>query len=257
MRSIRPSIIRSVRPSIRRRIHTVPQLANQALYEQEGINGLYSTKGFQDSWTTYQNFLLGKLTNLTVESENESRGPFQILQNTALKSDQAHVFNYASQAYNNHFYFQSLVPSESNNTKPSAQLLAKIEENFERFDTFKSTFLQMADTLKGPGWTFLIEESDKNLYIVNMMNAGTPFNVARSQDIDLNGPIYDNDMERLSEIEFEARNKSKNFTVPLLAVNVWESAYLTDYLYNKADFLGNWWKCINWNVVNKRYFPGN
>jgi Fe-Mn family superoxide dismutase len=39
----------------------------------------------------------------------------------------------------------------------------------------------------------------------------------------------------------------------LVLVDMWEHAYILDYGSNKAKYLTNIWKIINWNVINARW----
>lgn len=255
-RALRP-VQSSISQASKRGIHTVPKLPNFARYSQDGIKGLYSAGGFNTAWTQYQKFVVDKLNELTIETENETRVPFQILLNTARKSDQAHVFNHASQAYNNHLFFEALTDADTNKTEPSRALLQKINQTFGDLDGLRQEILFEADTLMGYGWVFLVEAVDKNLHIMSSYNAGSPFTASRAQMFDLNNAVSEKTEEDLEIIKSSVDVNEKNYAIPLLAVNVWEHAYLPDYSFNgKADYLENWWKAIDWNVVSSRYFPG-
>ena len=41
--------------------------------------------------------------------------------------------------------------------------------------------------------------------------------------------------------------------IPLFNIDVWEHAYYLMYQNKRADFVQNYRKMINWNVVNERY----
>ncbi|CAN6674433.1 small ribosomal subunit protein mS42 [Trichomonascus vanleenenianus] len=238
-----------------RGIHTVPRLAKEEVYRVQGINGLYSAQGFNTAWTEYQEHLTGRLTELTVETENETRTPFQVLQNTAKKSDQAHVFNYASQAYNNHFYFEALTEPSKNSTAPSLALKKKIEEQFGSVEELRDQMLHAADSMLGVGWVFLVEDESKQLHVLSRFNAGTPFEYSRSQMFNLNFKVDEETTQALEELQNLVLAKEKNYVVPLLAVSTWPQTFITDFsVAGKADFLTKWWDSINWDVVNSRYY---
>lgn len=236
-------------------IHTVPRLANQTALESQGVPGLFSPNAFSIAWTKYQKHLLDKLTTLTVDTDNETRKPFHILLNTAEKANQAHVFNYASQAHNNHAFFESLVSAENNETTPSNQLKQRIDSSFGSLENLRSIMLQAAEGLSGNGWVFLIEAADKNLYVMTCYNAGSPYTAGRAQVVDLNGPTDQDVLHTIKELQDAVLAKEKNFNIVLLAANVWEHAYLEDYgVAGKSQYLDNWWKSIHWGVVSSRLF---
>ncbi|GME81980.1 unnamed protein product [Ambrosiozyma monospora] len=218
-----------------------------------------SAQQFKLSWIDYQDYLTKKLTLNTVGTAFETRTPLAITLSSARKSHLAPVYHYASQAHNNHFFFQQLKDASETEVKPEdiikPQLLKMINNSFENLENFKNTFLYAADTLSGNGWVFLVEDEYKNLKIIQCNNDGTPYLYSKNQSIDLNGAIDLADYEKLISHEEKLANKVKDYSLPLLAVNVWEQAYVEDYgVTGKADYLENFWKCIDWEVVNKRLF---
>jgi Fe-Mn family superoxide dismutase len=43
---------------------------------------------------------------------------------------------------------------------------------------------------------------------------------------------------------------------PILGVDVWEHAYYLKYQNKRADYLGAFWKVINWDKVAAHYSGG-
>ena len=43
---------------------------------------------------------------------------------------------------------------------------------------------------------------------------------------------------------------------PLLGVDMWEHAYYLQYLNDKAEYVENIWKVVNWETVEKRFVQG-
>jgi Fe-Mn family superoxide dismutase len=42
-------------------------------------------------------------------------------------------------------------------------------------------------------------------------------------------------------------------TIPLLVMDVFEHAYITDYGIKRTDYIESFMKAINWSVVEQRY----
>ncbi len=58
--------------------------------------------------------------------------------------------------------------------KPSGKMAKLIDKNFGSFDKFKAEFSKKALTNFGSGWTWLVQNPDCSLEIVNTSNADTP-----------------------------------------------------------------------------------
>ncbi|MFO0813809.1 MAG: superoxide dismutase [Gemmatales bacterium] len=48
----------------------------------------------------------------------------------------------------------------------------------------------------------------------------------------------------------------QNNQYPVLGIDVWEHAYYVDYRNRRADYLKEWWKVVNWDVVGQRFDAG-
>ncbi|VVT50320.1 mitochondrial 37S ribosomal protein mS42 [Magnusiomyces paraingens] len=241
----------------RRSIHNLPLLANQATYEQQGIPGLYSKEGFRDVWTEYQQYLVDELSRETAETEHETRTPFGIMLNTAASQLDAPVFNFASQAHNNHLFVEALNSPLTNQTRPSPKLLEAIQKYFEDLDTLKADIIELATLPENlaPGWVFLVEGDDKSLYLTYAFQAGSPYFAGRSQAFDLNTPMSKEIEETLDSIQLDVLEKAPTYNMPLIAINCWDVAYITDFkVAGREAFIEKVWKSLNWDVINKRFY---
>ncbi|CAN3366731.1 small ribosomal subunit protein mS42 [Diutina catenulata] len=241
----------------RRGIHVVPRLGQVKQFEAAGIPGLYSAAGFQSAWTDYQQYLTTQLTMATMGTENEVRTPYQILLKTAKQTTQQHVFHYASQAHNNHFFFEQLAPEDvAKTTRPMRQLTEKLAHHgLKSVEALRDRIIEMAEAASGPGWVFLVERADKSLEVVRCNVDGTPYYYGKNQSLDFNGGVDQSSYERLEAIKRAAADSEKDFTLPLLGMSSWDQSFVHDYGVNgKREFLEKVWKCINWDVVNKRLF---
>jgi len=248
------SSLKTVAP-LRRSLHTVPRIRNQELYQQKGIPGLYSSQGFRDVWSDYQQALVDDLSRATAETENETRTPFAIMLNTAKDQLQAATFNFASQAHNNHMFVQALTDATTNETKPSLALKTVIERDFGSLEELKAQIFSYALSSYGNGWLFLIEDQEKRLYLQFSYAAGNPYFLGRAQTFDLNIPM-DAEVEReLRDTKADIDSNARPYPVPLIALNLWENAYLADYgVAGKEQYLNKVWDALNWDVISERLF---
>lgn len=243
----------------KRFIHLAPKLALEKSFAEDGIRGLMSAQQFKTGWTDYQDYLTKNLSMKTADTEYETRSPMAIAMSTSKKPQLAPVFHYASQAHNNHLFFQQLkhngakIPIQESDIKP--QLLASVKNTFQSLENFRNEFLYAADVMPGNGWVFLIEDENKELKIVSCNNDGTPYFYGRNQTYDLNTTFDYENYKKLIKYKQNILDNVKDYSLPLLCVNVWEHAYIVDYGVNgKSEYLENFWNSINWNVINARVF---
>lgn len=93
----------------------------------------------------------------------------------------------------------------------------KIEKIWESFAHFRAFVTDMALSVFGSGWVFVVENSDEDLDVRVYNGTGTP--------------IHDK---------------------PLLAIDMWEHAYYLDYQLDKKSYLDNLFHLIDWRVIEKR-----
>lgn len=123
--------------------------------------------------------------------------------------------------YNHDFYFDGMRKSRDNN-EPDGEIAQAVKKSFGDFETFEKKFSDAAAGQFGSGWAWLIWKNGK-LEITATSNQ--------------NNPLMD-----------DAAVKGK----PLMTVDVWEHAYYLDYQNRRPEYLKNWWKIVDWDVVNKR-----
>lgn len=248
-------IKRSAQSVGKRLIHTAPKLALQDEFAINGIPGLFSKKAFNTAWVEYQDFLTKRLTLLTNGTADETRHPFHIAINSARDQTQQKVFNVASQTHNNHFFFEQLIAPKLNTTKPSRDLQSRIDEKFESLEGLKEALVEESQIIIGQGWIFLVETEAKTLEILTVNNSGTPYNFSGNLSLDLNGPIGRDEFDAWDAIKEHTLTKTKDWTMPLLSINLWDHAYLHDYgIGNRDAYIRDVFDSINWNVINKRLY---
>ncbi|KAK9476256.1 Manganese/iron superoxide dismutase [Lipomyces japonicus] len=254
----------SARPLFQTRgIHQKPVLTNESQLEKNGISGLYSDKQFKLAWVDYQNYLVKQLNKRVQDTAHENRTAFQTILATARHANQVPIFNFASLAHNNHFFFESLKNNGDNEkyTGPGALTIERINDSFTNINELKDHFKAVVEAISGNAFVWLIESPSLGLYIVPTYNAGTPYDFARQQSVDYNSPIEVNSIEGLKANQESLRSNPKyspEWPLPVLAINVWEHAYLLDYGFDgKAEYFEKWWKSIDWTVVEKRLTPAH
>lgn len=238
-----------------RGIHTVPKLP---LNSASGVPGLYSPNGLKVAWADYQQFVLSKLNTAIADTENETRVPFHIMQATKSRPELAHVFNYASQAHNNHLFFANLKSdAQTQNPQPTGSLLKRIEKMYGSLDGLKHAIDASASKVLSSGWVFLVETPRKELKVVSTNAAGSPSTFSRVQHLDLNGAASEDTQRELSELQTAVDSRTTNWNIELLALNLWQHAYVPDFgIDGRQKYIDAWWKALDWTKVDERVFKG-
>jgi superoxide dismutase, Fe-Mn family len=161
---------------------------------------------------------LNKLISENKELENLELEDILLKINQLPIEIQTPTLNNAGQVYNHNKYFECLSPIIDQN--PSQELLAKICQDFGSMEIFKDNFKKAGLSQFGSGWVFLIINDKKELEIVKASNAGNPIT---------------------------------NGVAPILTMDVWEHAYYLKYQNKRADYIDNFFRIINWELVSQNY----
>ncbi|KAK7205161.1 Manganese/iron superoxide dismutase [Myxozyma melibiosi] len=239
-------------------IHTKPVLLDEGKFRQNGIEPLYSAKGFDLAWTKYQEYLCNELTKATAGTKYDGISPFDTLLATARYPEETVLFNWSSLAHNNHFFFHTLKgPSSKDSTGPLPALSRAIDLHFTGVEELKDHMSGIARSMCGNGFVWLVEGPNKQLFVTATYNSGTPYDDAHGMNVDMNGPVSEATRNSVRENEAMLRQRAKrrpDWPLPLLCINVWEHAYLTDYGFEgKEEYFENWWKSIDWHKVEERF----
>ena len=120
------------------------------------------------------------------------------------KEDQADILYNLDGVLNHNLYFRSMSPKQ--NQKPTGKLKEAIDKKYGDFDLFFDKFKEMAMSLKGSGYTFLVIDDHGNLKIINVANQDMPISLGY---------------------------------VPLFNMDMWEHAYYLNYKNEKEDYIDN------------------
>ena len=237
--------------------------------EQDGKRvNLYSVNGFAMAWQLYQQNLLNFINQDTAGKTDEQLKLRDIVDTYSAYPEKAQLFNHASAALNNEFYFRGITQQH---TEPSQPLREKIENSFSSMDSFRKTFLYHAYAMFGPGFVWLVQDNETDeLRILVTYIAGSPYPSAhaiRAASHDManqppqpqGGRTYrdDDERRRMTTPQNSVRsrpeegNKMSYDSEPILCVNTWEHAWIRDFGLKKAHFLARWWDFINWDRVSK------
>ncbi|OAA74013.1 Fe superoxide dismutase [Cordyceps fumosorosea ARSEF 2679] len=263
--SLRPSTTstapRFAAPLAARAIHHVPTLAHDF---SEGVPSLMSPGGFNIAWSEYMALTVEKLNALTAGTELEDKDAKTIALMTAREPNQAPIFNYASMAHNNHFFFQGIAPAP---VVMPEQLRAELEASFSSVETLRREMILTASAMFGPGFVWLVKTGPAAYRVLSTYLAGSPYPGAhwRAQPTDMNtvgdqGSARSYFRNQLQGAQHRAGNLPPGGIElqPLLCLNTWEHAWLLDWGVGaggsggKAGFAEAWWELVDWELVSSR-----
>ena len=256
-------------------MHNPPYLPYKEAFSEEGIPGLMSSAGFKIAWTDYQSLLINKLNELTAGEETYNMDTKKIIINYARDPMNASLFNHASMAHNNHFFFRNLssapLPLSHAQMRP---LQSSLERTFGSIDTLRTTMLDTAAAMFGPGFVWLVWTRNPSLgsrtiqpnwRILSTYNAGTPYPEAgyRQQGLDMSNANASTFSAYQSANAVGAFGKHSEAgkqeamiapggtaLMPVLCVNTWEHVWIYDYgIQGKRKFLADWWDAVDWGAV--------
>ncbi|KAL4868266.1 hypothetical protein BDV12DRAFT_170049 [Aspergillus spectabilis] len=245
-----------------RQLHKVPQLTHDKRFRDHGIEEFLSPEAFDFAWTQYQRYLVDKLNLLTQDTIDADAKPGELLVKYSRRPEMASVFNHASMAHNNHFFFNCLSPTPS---EIPAGFSSIINETCSSVESLKLDFLATANAMFGPGFVWLAENLDQEgmLHIFCTYNAGSPYPAAHSrrQPVDMATHSFNTALGNQYAGSMGSHSSKQNKMAPgamdlqpILCVNTWEHVWMMDYgISGKAEYLERWWDRINWDVVYENY----
>lgn len=131
------------------------------------------------------------------------------------------IRNNAGGAFNHALFWKMLSPKPQ---KPTGPILEKIKKEFNTYQDFKNKFEETAKERFGSGWVWLVLTKNNRLKIMSTPNQDNPL-----------------------------MNIIEDGGYPLLGLDLWEHAYYLKYKNKRDEYIKNFWKCVNWEFVNKLY----
>ncbi len=194
--------------------------ASQDFYKARDFSSLIGLKGFSETllknhFTLYQGYVSNTNALLGKIQRLLSEGSEGSVEFSELKRRLGWEFNGMRL---HELYFENLGGSAP--LSPDSALYRKIVKDFGSFDIWKKDFVATAK-MRGIGWVVL---------------------------------YYDTVSDRLLNmwIDEHAVNHISGAR-PLLIIDVFEHAYLTDYGINRAKYIDSLYNVINWDIVAKRF----
>ncbi|MCF6766210.1 superoxide dismutase [Fe] [Thiotrichales bacterium 19S3-7] len=179
-------------------------------YAKDALAPYISEETLEYHYGKHHQAYVTNLNNLVLGTEFEA----MTLEEIIMKSSGG-VFNNAAQTWNHTFYWHCLTPNSAK--APSGRLAELINTSFGSFDSFKELFSKSAATNFGSGWTWLVDNGQGQLEILNTANADLPM---------------------------------KHGKKALLTIDVWEHAYYIDYRNARPKYISEFFNLINWDFVS-------
>jgi len=127
------------------------------------------------------------------------------------------VINNGGGALNHELFWQVLAPVGT--TELKGELKEAIDKAFGSFDEFVTKFSDAAKTRFGSGWAWLVV-ADGKLEVLSTANQDSPVSLGK---------------------------------VPVLGLDVWEHAYYLKYQNRRPEYVGEFFKVVNWDKVAELY----
>ena len=139
-------------------------------------------------------------------------------------SDQAAIRNNGGGHWNHSLYWRIMQPGGAAN--PTQLEVGKaIIAAFGSYEQFAEKFTGPAKGIFGSGWAWLSLDANKKLFISTTPNQDNPL------------------MKQLV----------KETGTPILGIDIWEHAYYLKHQNKRADYVTDFMKVINWDIVNENY----
>ena len=118
------------------------------------------------------------------------------------------------------FFWPNMAPPGKGGGSPGGKLADKIGQDFGGFDKFKSQFSEAAKTVEGAGWALM---------------------------------LYDSETDQLVLTQVEKQNNMHLAQMPIiLGIDLWEHAWVHDYLTDRPKYVEAWWNVANWSDADAR-----
>ncbi len=188
-------------------------------YTAKDYSNLIGMEGFSETllknhFTLYQGYVTNTNKLLDLLAAMLKEGKVGTPEYSELKRRMGFEFNGMRL---HEYYFENL--GGKGVLDKSGKVAKKLSDNFGNYDTWEQDFKATA-TMRGIGWTILYQDNISGKL--------------------LNHWINEHEVGHLAGCK------------PILVVDVFEHAFITDYGLKRADYIAAFFKNINWDVVESR-----
>lgn len=186
-------------------------------YEYDSLEPFIDTHTLGLHHRIHQQNYLNKLNDLLIKNNYKFNYPIEQLSSHIMEfniDDRENILFNLGGVVNHDIYFNSMsqIPIE-----PNIYLKTMLLNTFGSLEKFKKIFKEMALSIKGSGYTFLVFDGNE-LKIVNLKNQDNPY--------------YYN-------------------LIPLIGLDMWEHAYYINYENKKDLYIDNFLEHLNFSEANK------
>lgn len=128
------------------------------------------------------------------------------------------VINHGGGHANHALFWNIMGPKKGG--EPGARMALALRDSFGSVNNFRKQFNEAATALFGSGWTFLAQNLDGGLEILNLPNQESPIS---------------------------RRMK------PVLLLDLWEHAYYLKWQNRRAEWIDAFWNLVDWQKVDHCY----
>ncbi len=196
---------------------TLPKLP----YSFDALEPHIDAQTMEIHYTKHHQAYLNNL-NKALEShpDLQTQTPEQLLSDpqSLPESVRTAVINHGGGFYNHSLFWTIMSPDGGG--QPKGELAQGINQAFNNFSEFQNRFTNLAATLFGSGWAWLVVDQNHKLQVLALPNQNSPL--------------------------------SQGLT-PLMGLDVWEHAYYLKYQNRRADYIKAWWNVVNWDQVSKNF----
>ena len=184
---------------------------------ERGVSPLFSPTQLKIHYHRYHRKIVSELNEHTLGTMFEAQPLDVIIRKTNADATLATLFHAATQHFNHAFFWRCITPFGST---MSQSLRNALVLQYGSLDDFQAQFLQHALNIPGSGWVFLVW-ADYKFELLSLVDPGS------------------------SPIAMDY--------IPLLNLDMSEHSYYIDYEMDPAKYVRNFFRCINWNIVDKNW----